>query len=193
MGTLITLFSPPLEQKILRPEACRQGREGRQQCCEESEDRAPRGLRVALLLYLAQLAQGTGMAAAACCAPLPVPGVRMGQLLGAAQERKCVLSSLKPRGKKGHLRISGVGHSGIGACLASASVLSAQLCSKCLDLVSFLLHFSRSRHVGKCKYWFSQHWGKFGQTSCQKGWDSHLHYFGIGEDSLFSQEMHLRE
>lgn len=73
MGTLITLFSPPLELKLLRPEACRQGREEGSSSVKGVKIDPPRGAGSGLAGVTAQLVQSTGMAAAACCAPLPCP------------------------------------------------------------------------------------------------------------------------
>lgn len=43
------------------------------------------------------------------------------------------------------------------------------VCISVLICFFFLPHFKGARHMGKYKYWFSQQWGVFGQTSCQKG------------------------
>lgn len=50
MGTLITLFSPPLEQKTLKPEAFRQGREEGSSGVKRVKINPLKGLRVALLV-----------------------------------------------------------------------------------------------------------------------------------------------
>lgn len=133
MGTLITLFSPPLEQKILRPKICRQGREEGSNNVKRVKIDPPRGA-------------GTGLAGVTCtacpkhwngccCLLCPTslsPGAVPWASLWAGEEMKCVFSSspLEPWGKKGHLRISGVGHRGIGCLLSfwkcfACSALSA--------------------------------------------------------------------
>lgn len=132
MGTLITLFSPPLEQKILRPKACRQGREEGSSSVERV-DRPPQGAESGLagVTCTAYPKHWNGC----CCLLCPTslsPGAVPWASLWAGEEMKCVFSSspLEPGGKKGHLRISGVGHRGIGCLLSfwkcfACSALSA--------------------------------------------------------------------
>lgn len=150
MGTLITLFSAPLEQKLLRKAAV---------VWREWGETPWRGWEWPCWWNLHSLSKALEWLLPAVLQEL---------------DKKCVFCSspLEPWGKKGYLRMSRVGHSWMGCLL---SCWECFVCIKCLDLVFLPLHFSRSRHVGRYKCWFSQHWGKIGQTSSQKGWDTHLH------------------
>lgn len=102
MGTLITLFSPPLEQKILRPKACRQGREEGSSSVERV-DRPPQGAESGLagVTCTAYPKHWNGC----CCLLCPTslsPGAVPWASLWAGEEMKCVL--FQPSGTLGKER-----------------------------------------------------------------------------------------
>lgn len=104
MGTLITLFSPPLEQKILRPEACRQGREeGSSSVKRVKIDPPSRGWEWPCWCNLHSLSKALEWLLLPAVPHFPVPrSCAMGQLVGWRRDEVCVL--FQPSGTLGKER-----------------------------------------------------------------------------------------